>query len=227
MLDTRQRRVSWARLQLMTVAREADTFVEMARTYGLGFDELQAPPTRKWIRGCRAPGHGDRAAHALSCCPECAARRHRAEHRGQAAVLFSRRQSPAQPAVVETWPVGIGRAGWSTPTGDTTVVGKARDPIWYVPASRYARSTRPWATRCRSRYRPVPNNPLGNRVLQLGLPGYLIHGTNKPAGVGMRVSHGCMRLYPEDIEYLFDQVPDRDTPVRHREPAPATGTGCG
>ncbi len=54
---------------------------------------------------------------------------------------------------------------------------------------------------------PGPDNPLGAYVLGLGLPGYLIHGTNKPAGVGMRVSHGCVRLYPEDIDGLYDRVP--------------------
>ena len=54
--------------------------------------------------------------------------------------------------------------------------------------------------------KPGPQNPLGTRALRLGLPGYLIHGTNRPAGVGMRVSHGCVRMFPEDIEFLFDRV---------------------
>jgi L,D-transpeptidase ErfK/SrfK len=59
---------------------------------------------------------------------------------------------------------------------------------------------------------PGPENPLGRFALGLSLPGYLIHGTNKPAGVGMRVSHGCIRLFPEDIEALYDRV-DLGTPV--------------
>ena len=60
---------------------------------------------------------------------------------------------------------------------------------------------------------PGPENPLGTRALRLGLPGYLIHGTNRPAGVGMRVTHGCIRMFPEDIEYLFGQI-GIDTSVR-------------
>ncbi len=54
---------------------------------------------------------------------------------------------------------------------------------------------------------PGPDNPLGKFALRLGLPGYLIHGTNKPYGVGMRVSHGCVRMYPEDIELLYPLIP--------------------
>jgi L,D-transpeptidase ErfK/SrfK len=53
---------------------------------------------------------------------------------------------------------------------------------------------------------PGPDNPLGAFVLKLDMPGYLIHGTNQPYGVGMRVSHGCVRLYPENIEFLFPEV---------------------
>ena len=53
---------------------------------------------------------------------------------------------------------------------------------------------------------PGPDNPLGRFALKLGMPGYLIHGTNQPYGVGMRVSHGCVRLYPENIEVLYEQL---------------------
>ncbi|MGI9331456.1 MAG: L,D-transpeptidase family protein, partial [Gammaproteobacteria bacterium] len=117
-----------------------------------------------------------------------------------------------EPAIVETYPIGIGRTGWSTPTGETSVVAKARDPVWYVPISvREERAA--MGEPVVRQVPPGPDNPLGSRVMQLGLPGYLIHGTNKPAGVGMRVSHGCVRLFPEDIEYLFEQVPT-GTPVR-------------
>ena len=58
-----------------------------------------------------------------------------------------------------------------------------------------------------------PDNPLGAYALRLGLPGYLIHGTNKPAGVGMRVTHGCIRLFPEDVEWFFERA-TVNTPVR-------------
>ena len=107
--------------------------------------------------------------------------------------------------MVETYPIGIGRAGWRTPTGDTTVISKARDPVWFVPAS-VRKEHREAGDPLPAQVPPGPDNPLGNYVLGLGMPGYLIHGTNKPAGVGMRVSHGCVRLFPEDIEWLYEQV---------------------
>ena len=92
------------------------------------------------------------------------------------------------------------------------MVEKARDPTWYVPASvrkEHAERGDPLP----SVVPPGPDNPLGKFAMTLSLPGYLIHGTNKPAGVGMRSSHGCIRLYPEDIEALFGRVA-RGTPVR-------------
>ena len=111
-----------------------------------------------------------------------------------------------------TYPIGIGRVGWETPLGDTTVVAKATDPHWYVPASvrkEHAEMGDPLP----SVVPPGPDNPLGDYAIRLALPGYLIHGTNRPAGVGMRVTHGCIRLFPEDIEWLFPRVPV-DTRVR-------------
>jgi L,D-transpeptidase ErfK/SrfK len=53
---------------------------------------------------------------------------------------------------------------------------------------------------------PGPNNPMGDYALYLALKGYAIHGTNAPYGVGRRVSHGCIRLYPEDIRELYARV---------------------
>jgi len=104
--------------------------------------------------------------------------------------------------VVVTYPIGIGKTGTATPTGKTTVTAKGRDPVWFVPASirrEYAAAGNPLP----AQVPPGPDNPLGKHVLILGMPSYLIHGTNKPAGVGMRVSHGCVRLFPENIEHLF------------------------
>jgi L,D-transpeptidase ErfK/SrfK len=109
------------------------------------------------------------------------------------------------PVQVITYPVGIGRVGWETPLGDAKVVAKATDPTWYVPWSvrqEHAAAGDPLP----STVPPGPDNPLGRHVLQLNMPGYLIHGTNKPYGVGMRVSHGCVRLYPENIERLYSMV---------------------
>jgi len=120
-------------------------------------------------------------------------------------LFFFPRMPEGQPQVVMSYPIGIGRVGWETPLGSANVVAKAVDPTWYVPASvrrEHAENGDPLP----AVVPPGPDNPLGTRVLQLNLPGYLIHGTNQPYGVGMRVSHGCVRLYPENIETLFELV---------------------
>ena len=119
---------------------------------------------------------------------------------------------PKDQNVVITHPLGIGREGWSTPTGQAKITGKTHKPTWRPPASiraEHAAQGDPLP----EVVHPGPNNPLGEHAMYLSLPGYLLHGTNKPYGVGMRVSHGCIRLYPEDIKSLFDQLPV-GTPVR-------------
>jgi len=103
---------------------------------------------------------------------------------------------------VETYPIGIGREGWQTPLGRTSVTKKRKDPVWYVPES--VRAEQPELPRAVG---PGPFNPLGKHALNLGWPAYLIHGTNKPHGVGRQVSHGCVRMYPDDIAALFERVP--------------------
>jgi L,D-transpeptidase ErfK/SrfK len=104
---------------------------------------------------------------------------------------------------VTTFPIGIGREGRDTPVGDFTVVQKIVHPAWYVPESiRQENPDLPAVVP------PGPNNPLGSHALRLSLGTVLIHGTNKPWGVGRRVSHGCIRLYPEDIPRLFASVPN-------------------
>jgi len=126
-----------------------------------------------------------------------------------AAVTPAAAQTPvAPPAAVMTvtsYPIGIGAEGWATPFGEAKVTGKARDPAWYPPASvRKEHADR--GDPLPSVVKAGPDNPLGRYALTLSLPSYLIHGTNTPAGVGMRSSHGCIRLYPEDIEALFGRV---------------------
>jgi L,D-transpeptidase ErfK/SrfK len=102
---------------------------------------------------------------------------------------------------VEVYPIGVGVQGRATPIGTTVVVRKEANPAWYPPPSiRVEEPDLPTV---------VPagdDNPLGAFALYLGWPAYLIHGTNKPDGVGRDSSHGCIRLYPEDIERLFHEV---------------------
>jgi len=101
--------------------------------------------------------------------------------------------------MVTTYPVGIGDIGWETPVAVSHVINRQVDPTWMVPESlraKYGVITVP----------PGPNNPLGKYWLGLSLDGYGIHGTNSPWGIGKLVSHGCIRLYPEHIALLFEQV---------------------
>jgi L,D-transpeptidase ErfK/SrfK len=179
-----------------------DTFVDIARAYGLGFDELVAanPGIDPWL-----PGDGTTVILPTRFVLPVAAREGLVLNVATKRLFHFPEPADGASAMVETYPIGIGRAGWETPTGETEVVSKARDPIWYVPKSvreEHLAAGDPLPRRMP----PGPDNPLGHYVLGLGIAGYLIHGTNKPAGVGMRVSHGCVRLYPEDIEYLFERV---------------------
>lgn len=98
--------------------------------------------------------------------------------------------------------IGVGREGYDTPVGETRVVRKQKDPTWYPTAS--TRADRPELPPV---VPPGPDNPLGRHALYLGWPTYLIHGTNKPYGVGRRVSRGCIRMYPAAVERLFEEVP--------------------
>lgn len=112
---------------------------------------------------------------------------------------------PPNDNVVITMPVGIGREGWTTPIGLTKVIAKERDPVWRPTANVRAEAAKN-GTPIPNLFPPGEANPLGRHILRLGWPTYLIHGTNRRDGVGARVSAGCMRLMPEDIEYLYDRV---------------------
>ena len=183
-------------------AREEDTFSDLAREYGLGYDELVAanPGVDPWLPGKGAPILLP-TQHILPDAP----RRGIVLNIAAKRLFYYPEVEEGQRPVVLTYPVGIGRVGWETPTGKAKVVAKATDPHWYVPWS-VQQEHREAGDPLPAVVPPGPDNPLGRHVLQLNLPGYLIHGTNKPYGVGMRVSHGCMRLYPENIELLYSLV---------------------
>jgi L,D-transpeptidase ErfK/SrfK len=102
---------------------------------------------------------------------------------------------------VETFPVGIGDVGWATPTGNYRIIEKIENPAWNVPES--IRRQKPELPKI---VPPGPDNPLGSHALRLSIGTVLIHGTDRPFGIGRRVSHGCLHLYPEDIPTLFRKV---------------------
>jgi L,D-transpeptidase ErfK/SrfK len=182
--------------------REENTFSDLAREYGLGYDELVEanPDVDPWL-----PGEGTPVILPTQfVLPDV-------PHEGIVLNIAAKRLfyfpplEEDQPQTVLTYPIGIGRVGWQTPLGSSSVISKARDPSWYVPAS-VRREHEELGDPLPAVVPPGPDNPLGTRVLKLDLPGYLIHGTNQPYGVGMRVSHGCVRLYPENIESLYEMV---------------------
>lgn len=186
----------------VVLANEEDTFSDLARAYGLGYDELVAanPGINPWLPGTDTPillptqfvlPPDIREGVVLNI----ASKR----------LFYFPKMPDGQNQVVKTYPIGIGRVGWETPLGSTSVIAKAVDPVWYVPQS-VRREHAEMGDPLPSVIPAGPDNPLGSRVLKLDIPGYLIHGTNQPYGVGMRVSHGCVRLYPENIEYLYELV---------------------
>lgn len=179
-------------------AKTGDTLADIARRFDLGFDEIVRanPGVDPWL-----PGEEVILLPTRYILP-------RAPRRGIVVNLAEMRlyfYPPVQgdvPRQVITYPVSIGRLAWETPLVRTRVVAKEIDPVWRPPISvRVERAAigeiLPHVVP------PGPDNPLGRFALRLEAPGYLIHGTNKPFGIGMRVTHGCLRLYPEDIEELF------------------------
>lgn len=106
---------------------------------------------------------------------------------------------------VKTYPVSIGKSNFPTPVMDTTVTAKAKDPHWQPPAS-LINAALERGEKLAPLYLPGPDNPLGRHALRLGNTPYLIHGTNRPLGLGLRVSHGCIRMYPLDVEEVFSRL---------------------
>lgn len=177
------------------VAAHEDTLLDLARENGLGYVEMIAANRGidPWVPGESTPIVVP-TAHVL---PD-------AERQGLVVNLGEHRLYYFGPPGTEpvTFPLGVGREGWGTPLGTTEIVRKKERPTWYPPES--IRAKKPHLPKVMP---PGPANPLGSHALYFGWPRYLIHGTNMPWGVGRRVSHGCIRLYPEDIGRLFEIVP--------------------
>jgi L,D-transpeptidase ErfK/SrfK len=181
--------------QTAHTAGEEDTFLDIARHYALGYVELRAanPDIDPW-----APPPGqDIVIPGFQLLP-------RARQQGIVVNLAKMRlyyfREPGREPV--TYPIGIGSEGLDTPTGVTKIVRKTAGPGWY-PTARM-REAKPWLPRM---VPPGAANPLGTHALYLGWPTFLIHGSNKPWGIGRRVSSGCMRMYPENVVDFFAMVP--------------------
>lgn len=185
--------------------RYEDTFVAIGRIYGLGFRQMMNanPGIHPWV-----PGEGTEITLPLSyILPQ--------EDR-EAIVLnlaeFRMYHFLPEKNTVRSYGVGIGREGWETPQTETRVTSVAANPSWTPPES-IRREHAAQGDILPRVVPPGPDNPLGHYAVRLALPSYLFHGSNKPVGVGMRVSHGCIRLYDGDIEELAHSVKP-GTPVR-------------
>src|SRR5438128_1111577 len=123
--------------------------------------------------------------------------------------LYFYRRPPGKPRtlLVETYPVGIGREGWRTPRGKFHIRRKTVNPKWVIPESIRQEHIKEYGDDRHSIAGGDPDNPLGKYRMELSLPPFSIHGTDVPWGIGMQVTHGCVRLYPEDIQRLFPLVP--------------------
>lgn len=190
-------------------ARHEDTLADLARTHAVGYQQIVAanPGVDPWL-----PGAGTRIVlptrHVLPDAPRSGLVLNLPEFR----LYYYPPPRSGATRQVATYPVSIGDVDWRTPLGLTRVVAKVKDPTWYPPASIRAEHARDGEV-LPAVVPPGPDNPLGAFALRLARPGYLIHGTNKPYGIGMRVTHGCVRLYPEHIARLYRDVPV-GTPLR-------------
>jgi L,D-transpeptidase ErfK/SrfK len=192
-----------------TTARDEDTLLDLGRRNDLGYAEIVAanPGVDPWV-----PGAGTRIVLPTQFILPPGPRDGIVVDLAQMRLFYFPASRPGEPSRVITHPIGVGREYRLPPVGATRVVRKAKNPSWRPPD---------WVRKEHERdgdvlpsvVPPGPDNPLGEYALYLGMPGYLIHGTNRPWGIGMRVSGGCVRLYPEDIGPLYEQVPV-GTPVR-------------
>ncbi len=192
-----------------TNADVRDTLLDVGRRYGFGYFDMKLvnPDIDTWL-----PGKGQEiiipSQFILPQAPQEGIVMNVPEMR----LYYYPPRKKGEPQYVLTYPLGVGREGWNTPYMSTRIIEKKEFPNWYPPESirkEHEEAGDPLPKIVKA----GPDNPLGDYAMRLGRPEYLIHGTNKPYGVGMRVSHGCIRLYPEDIESLFKQV-SVNTPVR-------------
>lgn len=186
-----------------TLIGPEDTLSDIARRFDVGYEEviLANPGVDPWL-----PGVGREVIVPTQFILPAAPREGLVANLAAMRIFYYPPRKAGQRQIVYTFPIGIGRVGWETREGTTKVIERTKNPVWVVPTSIKNERAKQ-GEKMPARVPAGPDNPLGQYRLRLSWPTYLIHGTNKPYGIGMRVSHGCMPMYPEDIAFLFDQVP--------------------
>jgi L,D-transpeptidase ErfK/SrfK len=185
-------------------SRNEDTLLDIARQNNLGYDDMRQANEKVsfWV-----PGDGsDVLVPTFFVLPN-------APREGIVLNLAEKRLYfyPGN-GEVETHAISIGRDGLNTPLGNFHIVRKDKDPTWVPTANHHADLAKEGREPLPAVVPPGPDNPLGKYAMRLSAPSILIHGTNKPWGLGMEVSRGCIRMYPEGVEELFPKVAVR-TPV--------------
>jgi L,D-transpeptidase ErfK/SrfK len=180
---------------------KGDTLPDIARHFGLGINAISAanPGVDVWV-----PEAGERITLPLNFILPDAPRKGIVVN--LAAMRLFQFKGDANSLVLMTYPVGVGTEEQPTPTGQMYVARKAVRPTWHVPAS-IAADHRKKGDILPKKVPPGPQNPLGEYAFYLSQSGYLIHGTNKPASIGLQASNGCIRLYPENVKLLYDDTP--------------------
>ncbi|KAF0218881.1 MAG: ErfK/YbiS/YcfS/YnhG family [Geobacteraceae bacterium] len=178
--------------------KKGESLMEIARRFDLGFNEIaEANPGLDPF----VPGKGAKVVIPASwIVPDAAPADGIVINLSEMRLYYF--VTSGDERLVITFPIGIGSEENDTPVGEFRLIQKIEDPSWHVPAS--IMKEKPELPRV---VPPGPDNPLGSHAMRLSERDILIHGTNKPWGVGRKVSHGCIRLYPEDIPYLFERVP--------------------
>ena len=189
-------------VQVVTTGPD-DTLPDLARRFNLGYEEIVRanPGVDPWL-----PGVGREIVLPTRFVLPDAPRVGLVVNIAAMRLYYFPPHGAGQAAKVITHPIGIGKVGWSTPEGVTQIQARVKDPFWIPPLS-VRKEHHADGDELPARVPPGPDNPLGAYLLRLGWPTYLIHGTNKPYGVGMRSSHGCIRLYPEDIAEFYKMLP--------------------
>ncbi len=185
-----------------SAVRQGETLLDIARRHDLGYEEIMAanPGLDPWL-----PAVGARVLLPTQYILPDGPREGIVVNLPELRLYYYPPAQAGKPREVITYPVGIGAEGKSIPLATTKIIEKKEQPSWVVPESILAEHAAEGEILPRV-VPPGPDNPLGDFALRLGLPSYLIHGTNRPFSVGMRVSHGCLRMYPEDIKTLFPLV---------------------
>lgn len=195
-------------VQVITTNKE-DTLSDIARRFNLGYEEIVSanPGVDPWL-----PGEGTEVVVPTQFVLPDVPRKGIVINLAAMRLFYFPKTKDGKLQKVITHPLGIGRVGWRTPEGVTKITSKIENPSW-IPTPSIRKEHAENGDPLPAIVPPGPDNPMGTHVLRLAWPKYAIHGTDKPPSIGLRGSHGCLRMYPEDIVRIYNDVPV-GTPVR-------------